>query len=534
MTLLLIKKQLREIFRAYFYDQKRNRSRSKGAVAVRFFLFVLLMAGVLGGLFTFLSASLCGPLSFAGYGWLYFIVMGGMAVLLGAFGSVFNTYSSLYLAKDNDLLFALPIPVNAVMVSRLMTVYLLGLMYSACVMIPAMIVYWVDAEFSVMSVAGGLVLLIDISLIDLVLSCLLGYVIARISLKLKNKSVVTALTAIAAIVLYYLIYFKINDLIRTMTQNAEQYGARIRGSAWVLYMFGAAGTGDLAGILLWTGMCAAAAAVTWLILKRSFLKIATSTGAVKKAVYRERRARQRSVSRALLYREFKRFTGSANYMLNCGMGIILLPAAGILLLWKGAAAVTFLSGIFGTDGAAFALCVGICLMCTAIDPAAPSVSLEGRTLWIARSMPVTPRQVLMAKLRLQFLLGAVPMVFALICAAAVLAVNTDVSPGTLILFIIFPLLFELFISCWDLVWGVRFANTEWTNEIYAIKQSLPVFLGLFGGWGIASAAAGIYFLAQLFLSGTVCLLILSALFAAASAGMLSWLRGEGAKCFAEL
>ena len=62
--------------------------------------------------------------------------MGLLAVLLGAFGSVFNTYSGLYLSKDNDLLLSMPIPVRSIMVSRLLGVYLMGLMYSGVVMLP--------------------------------------------------------------------------------------------------------------------------------------------------------------------------------------------------------------------------------------------------------------------------------------------------------------------------------------------------------------------------------------------------------------
>ena len=46
--------------------------------------------------------------------WLYFTLMGLVAIFLGAFGSVFNTYSSLYLAKDNDLLLSLPIPLRVI------------------------------------------------------------------------------------------------------------------------------------------------------------------------------------------------------------------------------------------------------------------------------------------------------------------------------------------------------------------------------------------------------------------------------------
>ena len=62
----LLKKQLTEIFRSYFYDPKRNRARSKAGVIAYFILFVAIMAGLLGGMFTFLSLSICGALSAAG------------------------------------------------------------------------------------------------------------------------------------------------------------------------------------------------------------------------------------------------------------------------------------------------------------------------------------------------------------------------------------------------------------------------------------------------------------------------------------
>ena len=60
-----------------------------------------------------------------------------IAILLGIFGSVFSTYTGLYLAKDNDLLLSMPIPVQTIMFARLMGVYLMGLMYLAVVIVPA-------------------------------------------------------------------------------------------------------------------------------------------------------------------------------------------------------------------------------------------------------------------------------------------------------------------------------------------------------------------------------------------------------------
>ena len=55
MLKTLVKKQLMEIFRSYFYDAKKNQRRSTLSTALFIVFFVLIMVGLLGGIFTFLS-----------------------------------------------------------------------------------------------------------------------------------------------------------------------------------------------------------------------------------------------------------------------------------------------------------------------------------------------------------------------------------------------------------------------------------------------------------------------------------------------
>ena len=68
------------------------------------------------------------------FAWLYRALMGIVSVTLGVFGSVFNTFSTLYQAKDNDLLFAMPITERSVLTARLSGVYTMGLMYELFVL----------------------------------------------------------------------------------------------------------------------------------------------------------------------------------------------------------------------------------------------------------------------------------------------------------------------------------------------------------------------------------------------------------------
>ena len=78
-------------------------------------------------------------------------------------------------------------------------------------------------------------LLLIVTVLVLLLCCLLGWVVAKISLKLKNKSFTTVLLSLLFLGGYYLVYFKANALIRQLLQNAEIYGEKIKGAAYVLY-----------------------------------------------------------------------------------------------------------------------------------------------------------------------------------------------------------------------------------------------------------------------------------------------------------
>ena len=64
----------------------------------------------------------------------------------------------------------------------------------------------------------------------------------------------------------------------------------------------------------------------------TFLKIATQNRGAAKTVYHEREAKRSSVDSALFRKECKRFTSSATYMLNSGLGTLFLVAAAVASL----------------------------------------------------------------------------------------------------------------------------------------------------------------------------------------------------------
>ena len=536
MLKVLLKKQLTEIFRGHYYDAKKNTGRSRSAVIGHFIAYFAVMGGVLGGCFTLLSSFLCPPLAAAGAGWLFYAIMGMIAVILGAFGSVFSTYSTLYLAKDNDLLLSMPIPVQDIMISRLLSVYLMGLLYSGTVMVPAFLVAGARGMGPAGAV-GGFLLWILISIFVLVMSCLLGFGVAKASLKLKNKSITRAAFALVFIAAYYLIYFRAQIVLRELIDRVSAGGVTVSGPVWILYGFGRAGEGRPLPLLLCAAVVLVLFFVTWTVLKRTFLDIATASGATGKAVYRERRTEQKSVARTLLSREFARFTGSSNYILNSGMGSILLIVLGVVLLIKGGAVIDVMSSMF-TGGAASAdpasvgaaaviMCAVICLAAAVNDTAAPSVSLEGNTLWLVKSLPVTTMQILTAKLKMQMILTGIPALFCAVCAV----VRLQIGPAEKVLFVVVCALNVCMHALWCLIMGLSRTNLNWTHEIVVIKQSLNVFLAMLGGWICALVLGGGFMLIGRIVGTAVYLALAAAVCVVLSLILFSWIRTRGVKIF---
>ena len=531
MLKLLVKKQLFEIFRSYFYDAKKNKARTKGATIGYIVMFVLLMVCLLGTMFGVLSNTMCGPLAEMGMDWLYFVIMGMMAVFLGAFGSVFNTYSGLYLAKDNDLLLSMPIPVRVIMTSRLLSVYLMGLMYSGIVILPAILVYWFTVPVTAGRILGGVVLLVDISLFVLTLSCALGWVVAKISLKLKRKSFITVIVSLVFFGLYYFVCFRSQAMITDLLLNAEDVGNRIKG-IYPLYLFGRVGCGDGVAMLIVSAVVIALLALVWYLIARSFLHIATASGNTAKTVYHEKAVKPVSADAALLRKELGRFTASPLYMLNCGLGTVFLVVLAVLALIKGREVFLMMNALFaGGEGfvtVLAALC--LCLLAGSNDISTPSVSLEGKSLWIAQSLPIDPWQALRAKLRMHLLITELPLVACAVCVAAV----SGAALPEIVMMLVTPMVYVVLSAAFGLFMGLKRPNLNWTSEVAPIKQGLAVFLSMFVGWLVAVALGFLYYALMARVGAVAFLLAVTVLFAVLALVLLRWLKTSGAKIYQHL
>ena len=103
------------------------------------------------------------------------------------------------------------------------------------------------------------------------------------------------------------------------------------------------------------------------------------------------------------------------------------------------------------DSVPFLLCVVLCSLASMNFMTAPSVSLEGKSLWLLQSLPVEPWRIFQAKIRMQLLLTGLPLLLCIECTAAVYPLH----PMQLLMLLLFASSYTLLIALVGLFFGVK-------------------------------------------------------------------------------
>ncbi len=535
MLKALLKKQFLEVFKGYFVNGKTGTARSKSGIIGYFVLFAAIMI-MLMGMFYGMAMGIGKPFINTPLCWLYFTVMGTVSVLFGAFGSVFNTFAGLYLPKDNEQLLSMPIPVRIILVSRLSGVFGLSLLYSGVVWLPACCFYFFYTDsLSALSVIYSVLLLVFIALFVSVISCALGFVVALFSKRIKNKGIISAISVVLFIVVYYAVIFRIQSILKALVKNGEQFGNGIKKWGNLLYQLGNGASGDTKGFIVFAAVSVALGGVCFYILNKTFIRIATENTGEKKSAVKRTDSKRQSVKSALMKKEMKRFTSCTVYMLNTGLGIIMAPVAAIAAAVKYDGLQKVLGSIY-KEIPVISKMVPVCiplLVCLIIGMdlvTASSISLEGKSLWIYKSLPVSSADILSAKLNLHILLNTPSAVISVV----VLGICFGLETNMIVLSAIFCFVFIRFTGALGLIFNLKFPNFSWTAETTPVKQSMPVFLSMLAGFLIpVITGAGYYFLYKkvempVYLCCAVVVMYVVTFY------MIKYLKTKGAKCFDEL
>ncbi len=487
MLKAVIKKQLLESVSFLFVNKKKGKKRTLGkSFGLASILFISLISVFL--LFWHTSDMLCAPLVEGGLAWVYFAMMGLMAISLSVVGSIFTTMAKLYEAKDNDFLLSMPIPTWVILFARMVSLYLFALFFSSLVFLPAILRYATLVHPSAIVILGQVAINFLLPFAALAIGCMLGWLVAWVTSKIPSKNLVTTFFSIVFMVAYVFLYSKTNTYLQYVLTHGDALGKNIKNFLYPFYTLGLACIGGKRACVMFFLMCAGVFGAIYLLISRTYLRLIIVNKGRKKVEYKERVHKQNSLLFALLKKEIKRYFGNPMVAFNCFMGAFLAVAFPILAACnfdlvrtlskpelKGASALIL--------GVIFGVIVGSNTLTSV------SISLEGENIWILQTSPAGGEKALWAKCLFHFIMSA-PLT---LLSGAVLCIMFKLGVGYSALVLLSIVVFSAFFAAMGMVVNLKMPKLHWTNEVACVKQSLSSVVGLFASWGVCGLLVGGFF-----------------------------------------
>lgn len=508
-----------------------GKTRSKGKT-VLFALLMLYVYGVFFVMFLEYFKTLAAPLHTAGLDWLYFTLFGLTSFLIMFICCVFATKTQLYDATDNELLLSMPVPPGTILASRMAMLFVSNLLFGLMVGIPALLSWNKASELTGAGLAAFVLLLLALPFFSLALASLFGWLIALSTARAKNKSLLTVLFSLVFLALYFLFIARANVYLQKLIANKDSIAAALGGNA-PLYWFGSAIAGpNLPALLRSLLILIAPFFLVYAALSKTFIAVATKNCGAAKVRYRERAMHAAPVEKALLRRERQRLFSSPVYLLNAGLGVLFLYAGGVLLLIKRSKILKVLSAANEFSGAQLSVfaVLAVGLVAAMVLFTAPSVSLEGKTIWIIKSLPLTPQQILRAKLQLHRRATLPAILFLMLVCAFTLGIPAAQLPGL----VLAPCCCVWLSSSLGLIAGLKHANLEWINETQVVKQGAAILLAMLYSALLVIVPFLIFSFSPAAAHPTTFLYAYTALLAAGSLLSDRWIYTRGARIFETL
>ena len=473
--------------------RKKMGAGSKIGVGFLVLYLVVVLGASLGGM----AFSLFEIARGTDFQWLAFAAMGFMGLLLSVVGSIFTAQKQLFDAKDNDLLLAMPIPPLYILASRLAMLFLMNFAFTALTLIPAGVV-WLILGISVTlpGVLFWLLSLILLPMLSMAIVSMLGWASEAISSRMKRKNLATTAIMVLFLGAYMYFCFNMTGFMNVLMEQGETIAAVFRKVLLPFYCMGSGiMEGDLPAFLIFAACTVLPFALVAWLLTKTFLKLVTTKKAGVKAVYVEKKAKENSVLGAVLKKETGLFFSMPSYVLNCGLGAIMMLLLGGALVLKGDELLQITGALDAVVGdgvisqllpAMLQVAVGFCVLMTC--SAAPSISLEGKNLWLLRSMPVPAETVLQAKLLLNVLLAGIPALLT----GILINIALPMGPVHRIAAVLLPLTLSFFTGVFGLWCNLKWPRLDWINATTVVKQSGSVLAAILGGMGILMIPVVLY------------------------------------------
>ncbi len=461
--------------------------------------------------------------------------------LLTIIEGIYKAGSLLFNCRDDGMLLALPIPRSRIVALRIFKFYVFELAFNSLFLVPVILAFAVFARPDWWFFPVSILMIIMLPIIPIAISCVIGAIISALSSRFKKHNLMQTVLAFVFMIAVMVVSFKASDFTRNIGNYAGGISDAINRFYYPAKVYvEQVASFDLLQLLVFVLVHVLVVVATVAFIAKIYFRINSRAKVVRTATKPEKVVFSGGVKKpffALVKKELSRFFNTPVFMTNAGFGLILfLLGVGIIcfkfndlaLAFENQEAPVSLDVVQGyLPLATFAL-VAFCSMMTFMT--ASMVSLEGKAISLTKSLPVSARKILFAKVAASLVIVLPPILVGV--TVMIIRFQFGIAESMLLVVagITLPLVTELFGILTDL----RYANFNAETDTEVVKQSTSVMVATFVGLGGSMVVIGVT-VAMTFVTGQiVALAVMDAILVAVFGGLYLYFAKTCEKKFSRL
>lgn len=480
--LTLSKLQLKNLFGINEFMHTKDNKKKKRMIGmmIAWAFIILVLGGYIAGLsygLIWLGAGQIIPM------YLYTLISIFMVII--TFAKAGNVIFSM---KSYDIIISMPVSKLSIVVSRFITMYITNLVASVGCMLIGVITYSIfigfDLYFCVICLLGAVFL----PVLPLTVASVVGAVIIGISSRMRRKSMAQSILMIAFAVTVVVIGFVLPNVLpkgsinitANEMKNIVSMLENVIGEIYPLAMwFNKAVGGQFVYMIGVIGLPSIVFIVFVGILQKYFVAICTMLkGVAAKNNYKLQSLKSNSLIKALWKKEIKRYFASSAYVTNTIIGYLLATIGATVICFVDVDEIEKMIGITGVMPILkmvipFVISTFMCIT----SMTACSISLEGKSLWLIKSLPVRSKDVYLGKI-LANLSVALPF-YVVSAIASSIAIRANIMEVVWVFVI--PLCYIVFMAVVGITVNLAFPVFNWENEVQVVKQSMATLITMVVG-----------------------------------------------------
>lgn len=419
--------------------------------------------------------------------------------LLTIIEGVYKSQGILFEARDNELLFSLPITQSKIFFIRIFKLITFQFLYNSLFMLPAIIVYAMYEKTNVSFYLISTVMLVLLPIIPTILGCIFGYIIKGLSAKFKARNIMQVLfTSLILLGIFY-VSFNMQGMVANIVQNANSIQEIITKIYYPAGLYiNLIQNFNILDLIILLAINIIPAIVFVYVASIFYFKINSKLGEkgngnkkVGVAKTTEKTYRVRTQLSGLIHKEMKRFFSSPVFMVNAGFGMVLMIAVTFALSINFDGMINSMMQGMETEipipigeikNMMPKVFYGFVIFISCMTSITSSmISLEGKSFNITKSLPVETEKILLSKVLTSNILS-IPIF--LICDV-IFFIAFKVAIIDIVFILLASIVMPTLTALIGILMNLKYPKMNATSDTEVVKQSMSSMLSVFMGMFVA-------------------------------------------------